>query len=319
MSAKSNFLSNAITSIGSKAIYDAACKRLLANKEILARLMKACLPEYENEELSTIMNTYLSSLPEVGSVPLHPDEKSYIQLSDTTDTTVHEGVIRYDLKYYAKVPNTVNTQMIIDIEAQKQYYPIATMYRRSFYYNGRLTSSQYGTDFENENYRDLKKVVSIWIFSQPPKHLQNKIVRVGPKMEMVEGEAQLDPRLLDLSTIVYVYLGNKENEGTGILKLLEVLLSPSRDAEEKLFILEHEFGIPMTHEIESGVSEMCNLSEVVWEEGLNEGIAKGSELTKLNDIQSLMKKLGWSIEQAMDVLDIPNDEKETYVQKLTVA
>ncbi len=89
--------------------------------------------------------------------------------------------------------------------------------------------------------------------------------------------------------------------------------------KEKYILFEHELGIPMTHEIESGVSEMCNLSEVVWEEGLNEGIAKGSELTKLNAIQSLMKKLGWSIEQAMDILDIPNDEKETYIQKLTAA
>ena len=89
--------------------------------------------------------------------------------------------------------------------------------------------------------------------------------------------------------------------------------------KEKYILLEHELGIPMTHEIESGVSEMCNLSEAIWEEGLNEGIAKGSELTKLNDIQSLMKTLGLSLEQALNALEIPNDEKETYMQKLTAA
>ena len=132
---------------------------------------------------------------------------------------------------------------------------------------------------------------------------------------MVEEEAKLDPKLLDFSTIVYVYLGNKKTESTGILRLLEVLLSPTRNVKEKLFILEHEFGIPMTRKIESEVSDVCDLSEVIWERGLNEGI----EITKLDAIKSMMKKLGLNVEQAMDVLDIPNDEKETYIQKLTAA
>ena len=128
---------------------------------------------------------------------------------------------------------------------------------------------------------------------------------------MVEEEAKLDPKLLDLSTIVYVYLGNKKTESTGILRLLEVLLSPTRNVKEKLFILEHEFGIPMTRKIESEVSDVCDLSEVIWENGI--------KTARLDDIKSLMKTLGLSLDQALNALEVPNDEKEAYVEKLTAA
>lgn len=43
-----NILAKSITVAGEKAAYDAACKRLLANKIILAWIMKSCLEEYKD-------------------------------------------------------------------------------------------------------------------------------------------------------------------------------------------------------------------------------------------------------------------------------
>ena len=43
-----NTLAKNITAAGDKAAYDAACKRLLANKVILAWIMKSCLEEYRD-------------------------------------------------------------------------------------------------------------------------------------------------------------------------------------------------------------------------------------------------------------------------------
>ncbi len=52
-----NTLAKYITAAGDKAAYDAACKRLLANKTILAWIMKSCLEEYRDFEAEEQRNT----------------------------------------------------------------------------------------------------------------------------------------------------------------------------------------------------------------------------------------------------------------------
>ena len=49
---------------------------------------------------------------------------------------------------------------------------------------------------------------------------------------------------------------------------------------------------------------MCNLSDGVEQKGIAKGIAKGIMFS----IQSLMESMGWTIEQAMDALQIPTEE-----------
>ena len=95
---------------------------------------------------------------------------------------------------------------------------------------------------------------------------------------------------------------------TGILKLLEVLLSSERSPKEKREILQEEFNIKMTQELEREVSEMCNLSEGVEQKGIAKGITAS--------IRNLMESMGWSIEQAMDALQIPTEERNGYLNML---
>ena len=99
---------------------------------------------------------------------------------------------------------------------------------------------------------------------------------------------------------------------SGILKLLEVLLSSKRGAEEKKQILQQDYNIPMTKKLEGEVAEMCNLSEGVEQRGIQKGIQTGIQKGRLESIQNLMKNLKFSIEQAMTALGIPEDEWETY-------
>lgn len=58
------------------------------------------------------------------------------------------------------------------------------------------------------------------------------------------------------------------------------------------------------------VRQMCNLSKGVENRGIRKGIIQGREEEKLNSIRSLMKKLNLTLEQAMDVLDVPKSEQE---------
>ncbi len=64
----------------------------------------------------------------------------------------------------------------------------------------------------------------------------------------------------------------------------------------------------MTQKLNEEVSSMCNLSEGVMRKGVAKGMTKGI----LSSIQSLMKNMDLSEEQAMAMLDIPEEERQNY-------
>ena len=60
--------------------------------------------------------------------------------------------------------------------------------------------------------------------------------------------------------------------------------------------------------MEREVSVMCNLSKGVEEKGVAKGI--------LASIKNLVKNMGISVEQAMSVLEIPEAERQKYMDLL---
>lgn len=184
--------------------------------------------------------------------------------------------------------------------------------KRNLYYCCRLVSSQYGTEFTNSHYEKIKKVYSIFICMNPPNYRKNTINQYSIQEENLIGEFGENVEYYDLLTGIIICLGDVEDEMTGILKLLEVLLSSERSTKEKREILQEEFNIKMTQELEREVSEMCNLSEGVEQKGIAKGIAKGITAS----IRNLMESMGWSIEQAMDALQIPTEERNGYLNML---
>ena len=61
---------------------------------------------------------------------------------------------------------------------------------------------------------------------------------------------------------------------------------------------------------------MCNLSKGVmeksWKKGMEEGIEKGIEKGILSSIESLMETMGWTLDQAMTALKVPEAERQIY-------
>jgi len=106
------------------------------------------------------------------------------------------------------------------------------------------------------------------------------------------------------------------------LKLLDVLLSNEIAATEKQRVLQNDFGIPMTRELEGGLRDMCNLGEAIEREGIAKGMAKGMakgrtegrEEMLLFSIRNLIKNTGWPLEQAMKTLGVPQEEWPQYSQ-----
>ncbi|MGN0466707.1 MAG: hypothetical protein ACI4F9_10225 [Lachnospiraceae bacterium] len=68
----------------------------------------------------------------------------------------------------------------------------------------------------------------------------------------------------------------------------------------------------MTSEIESEVENMCNLSELVERQGMEQGILE----TNIKAIKNLMETFKLTAEQAMEVLKIPMTDRQDYYARL---
>ena len=278
-----------------KEIYDESCKNVLANKIILAWIMKSCMKEYKDCSICDIADHYIEGTPEISQREVHRDEApesdpGKIRGENTEDKAVNEGTVRYDIMFRAILPQgQEKIELIINIEAQKDFYPGYPLIKRGIYYGCRMISSQYGTIFTNSHYEKIQKVYSIWICFNPPEKRKNSINIYSVKEKSIVGKVKEKEADYDLLTAVMICLdsGKEEKEGTEeseILRLLEVLFSTERELKEKEKILENEYGITMTYEEKEEVEKMCNLSEYVWEKGLTYG-----ELQNL--VRMVLKKM----------------------------
>ena len=121
----------------------------------------------------------------------------------------------------------------------------------------------------------------------------------------------------DLMTLLMICLGRPEDTDCDILKLLDVLLSNEIEATEKQQVLQNDFGIPMTRELEGGLQDMCNLGEAIARENMAKGRAEGMAKGIITSINNLMKNTGWPVEQALTTLGVPKEEWSRYVKLLT--
>lgn len=291
------------------AQYDAACKKLLSQKIILAWIMKSCLAEYRDCDVKEIAETYIEGQPQVGEVSVMPDETNAPRIRGigSQDTSLTESSTIYDIRFMASAPASEEPiQMIINVEAHNRFNPSYPLIKRGIFYCGRMLTAQYGTEFTHSEYQKIKKVVSIWVCMAPPAERRNSITRYHLTEENLVGSVKEAVQDYDLIDVVMLCLGGEDRENyDGVLKLLDVLLSPKAGEAKKRQVLQEDFDIPMTETLEAEVHQMCNLSQGVMELGRAEGRAEGL----LASIRSLMASMGWSLEQAMDALRLSEDDR----------
>lgn len=304
-------LSQTLYTAGNNSDYDAACKRLLSEKIILAWIMKNCLEEYRDCNISEIIENYIEGEPQIAEIPIQPDQTntvnhSLIRGGQTEDKTITEGTITYDIRFMATAPKSGELiRLIINVEAQNNFYPGYPLIKRGIYYCSRMISAQYGTEFSASHYEDIKKVYSIWICMNPPKYRENTITKYFITEKQLVGHVTEKVENYDLMSAIMICLGKPDSENyNGVLKLLNVLLSSEKAPDEKERILHDDFDIEMTQNLEREVSLMCNLSQDV------------IDRTLLDAIRHLMESVNWTAEQAMEALQIPETERPKYVSML---
>jgi len=93
-----------------------------------------------------------------------PDGKSadpkgtVIKGADTEDKSLHEGIVNYDIRFHAVAPKTgKKVELIVNVEAQNDFYPGYPLIKRCLYYCCRMISSQYGKIIINKIDSETKK------------------------------------------------------------------------------------------------------------------------------------------------------------------
>ena len=183
------------------------------------------------------------------------------------------------------------SQIIINVEAQKDEPNGYDILNRAIFYVSRMISSQKERDFSN----------SIWVCMNMPENSLEHIHLV--KDSIVNSHAWKGK--LDLVNIVMIGLAKelpKHEEKYELHRLLGALLSQDLTANAKLDIIGNEYAIPMEKDFRENVSIMCNLSQKIKETGIETGI----EMGKREMIMKMYNK-GYTAAQIADVAEM--DEK----------
>ena len=302
-----NTLANRIDTAGNMISYDEACKQVLANKTILAWIIKTCIREYNDIIIEEIADKYIEAEPEVSVSPVNADETAgFITGMNTESATIKEGVVTFDIKFRALLPASEEAvDMILNVEAQNNFYPGYPIVKRGIYYGSRMISEQYGTVFNKSEFDKIKKVASIWICTNPPDHRKNTIAGYSIQENNIVGITNEKESNYDLLTVVIVCLGGKGKDGyNGLLKMLDILLSRDTEPAEKKKTLNEEFGIPMTKKLEGGLMNMCNLSQGVYDSGV--------DAATVDYLKNLMDSSGWDIDKCMEMMKVPEEKRNVY-------
>ena len=310
--AENTYISDVMDTVQLKRACDEACKKVLASKEIASRILKAVVPEYKNCTVKEIMQ-YISDIG-ITPEPVDPDTAApAMTLGNSEDTTLLEGKRLYDIKFTAKAPGKDrDIMLIINIEAQKNFDPGYSLVKRGMYYCCRLVSSQYGPVFSGSDYDRLQKVYSIWICTDPDKRHRNTIIQYNITPYELFGrlpDKDKDDRDYDLLSLIMVCLNSDNNSENDIIRMLTTLFDHKVRLTEKKAILQNEYGIEMTKQLNSEVDHMCNISERYFEDGMEKGEKKGME-KQLAQIINMMLSDSKSYDEIAKALHMsPNEVK----------
>ena len=309
-------IANAVNAAGDKAQYDTHVKRLLAQKSILAHILVKTVDEFKGMKPEDVVK-YIEGEPSISVVPVEPGlanmEKpdaagQRIVGLNTENAEINEGLVRFDIIFYVRMKNGLS-QIIVNIEAQKDEPTEYKILNRAIFYVSRLISSQKERDFVNTNYDDIKQVFSIWIcMNMDDNSLSHIHLTKDELLKPCNWKGNLD-----LLNIVLIGITNEipeHDEKYEMHRLIGALLSSELKEQEKLDIIEHEYNIPINQEFREDVRIMCNLSTGIEERATERATEKTSEKFILN-----MYKKGYTLDQIADVAETGVDEVEAIIKK----
>jgi len=297
-------IKNAVNAARDMAQYDENAKRLLGNKSILAHILTSTVEEFRDMNPADVEG-YIEGEPCISSVPVEPGLTNIKQGGkrlaglNSESIDINEGTVRFDIVFYVRLKDGVS-QIIINIEAQKDAPSGYSILNRGIFYACRLISSQKERDFVNTNYDDIKCVYTIWICMNMPENSLDYYQLANRK---VLGSRTWEGKQ-DMINIVLIGLAKDlpiHDEKYELHRLLVALMSKQLTTSEKINIIEKEYKIQVNDTLRKDVSVMCNLSQGIVDETL--------EKVVLN-----MHKLGYTSEQIAKAVEMSKEAVERIIE-----
>ncbi len=275
-------LKNAVLATDRDAQYDNSAKRLIAHKIILARILIKTVEKFKGMDPLEVA-ALIEGIPYISTVPVEPGLTNAVHFQNgkrivgfnTENQELNECLVRFDIVFYVRMKDGLS-QIIINVEAQKDEPSDYKILNRAVFYVSRLISSQKEKDFENSSYDDIKCVYSIWICMNME---ENTMSHIHLTKEDMIGSYEWKGNL-DLLNIIMIGLAKElpeHDETYELHRLLGALLSRELTVDEKLDIIGNEYDIPLEENFRKDMSTMCNLSQGVKEEGIAIGRREGLE------------------------------------------
>ncbi|GFH92184.1 hypothetical protein IMSAGC002_03450 [Lachnospiraceae bacterium] len=306
-------IKNAVSATDQDAQYDDKAKRLLGNKIILAHILVKTVDEFKGMNPKDVVS-YIEGEPFISVVPVEPgltniekipsndglENGQRIVGMNTENAEINEGLVRFDIIFYVRMKDGIS-QVIVNVEAQKDEPSGYHILNRAVFYVSRLVSSQKERDFVKTNYNDIRRVFSIWVCMGMD---ESSMAYVHLAKDDLLGSYPWKGRL-DLLNIVLIGISNElpeHDEKYELHRLLSTLLSMELTVDEKLGIIEKEYSIVVDGRIREDVSAMCNLSQGIKDNTLAEVImtmhekgydsAQIAEIVKktIEEVEAIIKK-----------------------------
>ena len=311
-------LKSAVMATDRDAQYDNSAKRLIAHKIILARILVKTVEEFKGMDPLEVA-ALIEGLPYISAVPVEPGLTNAVHFQNgqrlvgfnTENQELNEGLVRFDIVFYVRMKDGLS-QIIINVEAQKDEPGEYEILNRAVFYVSRLISSQKERDFENSSYDDIKCVYSIWICMNME---ENTMSHIHLTKEDMIGSYEWKGNL-DLLNIIMIGLAKElpeHDETYELHRLLGALLSRELTVDEKLDIIGNEYDIPLEENFRKDMSTMCNLSQGVKEEGIAIGRREGYAEGEAGLIMTMYKN-GLLPEQIASATDKTVEEIKTIIQ-----
>ena len=297
---------NKITTSKQTTMYDHLYKMIIGNEEVLSRIIKVVVDEAKYLSFEEIRR--LIKGVHIGDRMVNP----HFHLVDKEGFIKDEGVVYYDILCYIDVPQEdgKNIRVYLNVEIQNDAYPKYSLITRGDTYLSRIQTTQWGKEYNDQNYDGMKKVYLIWILPQAAKKRDGQV-----SICKTDEEKQLEKvESYDKREQIVIYLdkehdtSKKYQEHDEILTPLVVFLNNILDYQGKIRIMK-EYGFK---EIEKEVRDVCDYANILEKEYLNKGIGigveKGTQKKNIEHVRKLMTKLKMTFKEAIQFLDIPEDE-----------
>ena len=268
---------------------DQAVKNILAYKPLLARLFAETMVECQGMSYEQI-EACIEGEVEISKVYVDSGITNAGERIDGLNTEAYlneEGLDRYDIRTYLHIPGSSEAEcikLLVNVEAQNDDKPGYDIPLRALFYCCRMISAQQGVEFSTDRddrvkYGNIKKVYSIWLCTETAQNRANSIEKYEINRKFLVGCNSDNPRY-DIMNAVIVNISGKHNTAgcqNELIQMLTDLFDERINGAEKVNKLKDTYGLKLTKEVESEVSEMCSYATAMETKGIEKGIEQGIE------------------------------------------